>query len=258
MKRANEARQLAQEEREKAARAELAHVSRVTVLGELAAALAHELNQPLTAILSNAQATRRLVGSGQFDAQEIDDALGDIVDGSGRARKIIQRLRDLMRRGEISRELLDLNEVLREVEVLVRADARLHGATFVLDLAGEVLEVEGDRIQLQQVVLNLVHNGVEALADSEGGGDEIRVATSARDGGWVEVSVSDSGPGLDDLTLERATEPFFTTKKEGLGMGLPICSSIIEAHGGSFSASRNPDRGLSVRFTLPQARSSQD
>jgi signal transduction histidine kinase len=257
MNRAAEALRLAQAEREKAARAELAHVSRVSVLGELAAALAHEVNQPLTAILSNAQATRRLIGSGRADAQEIDDALGDIVGGAGRAREIIQRLRTLIRRGEISREVLDLNEVLKEIETFARADARQHGATLVLDLADHLPNVEGDRIQLQQVVLNLVHNGLESLAGSEDGGSEIRVSTALGDGGLAEVSVTDSGPGLDDTTLSRIFEPFFTTKKEGLGMGLPICSSIIEAHGGNLSASRNPDRGLTVRFTLPQARPSQ-
>jgi signal transduction histidine kinase len=257
MNRAAEALRLAQAEREKAARAELAHVSRVSVLGELAAALAHEVNQPLTAILSNAQATRRLIGSGRADAQEIDDALGDIVGGAGRAREIIQRLRTLIRRGEISREVLDLNEVLKEIETFARADARQHGATLVLDLVDHLPNVEGDRIQLQQVVLNLVHNGLESLAGSEDGGSEIRVSTAPGDGGLAEVSVTDSGPGLDDTTLSRIFEPFFTTKKEGLGMGLPICSSIIEAHGGNLSASRNPDRGLTVRFTLPQARPSQ-
>ena len=253
MKRAAEALELAQAEREKAAWAELAHVSRVSVLGELAAALAHEVNQPLTAILSNAQATRRLIGSGRADPQEIDDALGDIVDGAGRAKGIIQRLRTLIRRGEIALEVLDLNEVLEEIGTFARADARQHGATVVLDLASQLPDVEGDRIQLQQVVLNLVHNGVEAMVGSESGGGEIRVSTAVRDGNMAEVSVEDSGPGLDDATLARIFEPFFTTKEKGLGMGLPICSSIIEAHGGSFSASRNPDRGLTVRFTLPQA-----
>jgi C4-dicarboxylate-specific signal transduction histidine kinase len=252
MKRATEAFRLAQAEREKAARAELAHVSRVSVLGELAAALAHELNQPLTAMLSNAQATRRLIGSGRADRREIDEALGDIVDGAGRARGIIQRLRELIRRGEITREVLDLAEVVGEIEALAQADARQHGVTLVIDRAREVLAVEGDRIQLQQVLLNLIHNGVEAMAGVADGGGEIRVSTTARNGNLVEVSVTDSGPGLDDATLARVFEPFFTTKEEGLGMGLPICTSIIEAHGGNLSATRNPDRGLTVGFTLPR------
>jgi C4-dicarboxylate-specific signal transduction histidine kinase len=247
MQRATEALTLAQAEREKLARAELAHVWRVAVMGELAAALAHEVNQPLTAILSNAQATRRLITAGCADSEEIDEALGDIVEGAGRARGIIQRLRQLIRRGEITREVLDLNEVLREVETIVRADARQHGAKLVLDLATELPPVDGDRIQLQQVVLNLVHNGLEAQA-----GGEIRVTTSPDETDGVVVAIADSGPGLDDATLARFFEPFFTTKPEGLGMGLPICRSIVEAHGGRLWATRNETRGMTLCFALPR------
>jgi signal transduction histidine kinase len=125
-----------------------------------------------------------------------------------------------------------------------------------MDLEDPYLPVEGDRIHLQQVVLNLVHNGVEAMAHSREPAGEVRVRVAALDGDAVEVSVSDSGPGLDDSTLARVFEPFFTTKPKGLGMGLPLCSSIIEAHGGVLRATRNPDRGLTVRFTLPTVKSS--
>ena len=255
MGRAAEAMKLAQVEKERAARAELAHISRVAVMGELAAALAHELNQPLTAIMSNAQATRRMFGSKQVDGEEVDEALGDIVGGADRARAIIQRLRNLIRRGEITREVLDLDEVLREVEPFAQTAASQHGATLVMDLEDPCPPVEGDQIHLQQVVLNLVHNAVEAMANSREPAGEVRVRVAALDEDAVEVSVRDSGPGLDDSTLARVFEPFFTTKPEGLGMGLPLCSSIIEAHGGDLRATRNPDRGLTVRFTLQPVRS---
>jgi signal transduction histidine kinase len=249
---ANEALKLAQEERDKAARAELAHVSRVATLGELAAALAHELRQPLTAILSNAQATRRLLVSDTIDRNEIDEALGDIVEGAGRSRDIIQKLRDMMRRGDIAREPLDLNDALRSVQPFAQADAKQHGATLSLDLDDKLPPISGDRIQLQQVMLNLVHNAAEAMAGASDA-KEIVVQTSRPDSRTVLVAVRDAGPKLDSGVIERMFDPFFTTKPEGLGMGLSISHTIIEAHGGRLWATRNPDRGLTVQFTLPSS-----
>jgi len=252
MRKANEAMQLAQAEREKAMRAELTHVTRVATLGELAAALAHELNQPLTAILSNAQATRRMLAAGT-DTATIDEALLDIVEGSGRAREIIQRLRALIRRGEVALESLDLNQVLREIETILRVDAERNGAQLVLKLADGLPRVLGDRIQLQQVVLNLVHNGAEAMSEAAVEGRRIEVESAADASGGVSVSVRDRGPGLDDEPLAEVFRPFFTTKAEGLGMGLTICASIVDAHDGTIVAERNPDRGLTVTFTVPSS-----
>jgi len=251
MKKANEALQLAQAEREKATRAELTHVSRLVAMGELATALAHELNQPLTAILSNAQATRRLVAAPDVDKTDVDDALGDIVLGAGRARDIIQRLRELVRRREITREPLEINDVLRDVELIARADAEHHDAKLVMDLAPDLPVVTGDRIHLQQVVLNLAHNSSEAMAGAGTTEREITVRTRAQSDRSVVVEVLDTGPGTAQDVLTHMFDPFFTTKSEGMGMGLTICSSIIDAHGGRLWATRNPDRGLTVHFTVP-------
>ena len=250
MRRANDGLEQAQAEREKAARAELTHVSRVALMGELSTALAHELNQPLTAILSNAQAMRRLVANDRVEKHEIDEALSDIACGAGRAREIIQRLRGLMRRSEITQESLDINRVLRDVEKIARADAEHHGVVLEFDLARDLPVVSGDPIQLQQVFLNLVHNSAEAMQEMTAD-NVLVVETDLHQNRDLRVAIVDSGPGVDDQTVVRMFEPFFTTKKEGLGMGLPICSSIIEAHGGRLWATRNRDRGLTVQFTLP-------
>jgi C4-dicarboxylate-specific signal transduction histidine kinase len=251
MRRANEALRLAQAEREKAARAELTHVARVATMGELATALAHELNQPLTAILSNAQATRRLLASGRGEPGELDEALGDIVEGAGRSREIIQRLRRLIRRGDVSRERLAVDELLHDVETFARADAREKGVRLVMEPAGGLPEIEGDRVQLQQVLLNLVHNGAEAMASGGAQEGELLVRSSTDEEGAVRISVRDEGPPVAEETLERMFDPFFTSKGEGLGMGLPICRTIIEAHGGRLWVERNPERGLTLHFTLP-------
>jgi len=222
-------------------------------MGELATALAHELNQPLTAILSNAQATRRLVAAPDVDRNEIDEALGDIVDGAGRARDLIQRLRELVRRREITRESLEIDDVVRDIEPIARADADRHGAALVVDLASNLPTVSGDRIHLQQVVLNLVRNSAEAMAGAGATERQSTLRTRAH-GDGVMVEVEDTGPGADRDVLDRMFDPFFTTRAEGLGMGLTICSSIIEAHGGRLWATANSDRGLTVRFTVPGIR----
>lgn len=249
-RRASEALQLAQAERERAARAELAHVARVSTLGEMASALAHELNQPLTAILSNAQTTRRLLSQDRVSPRRIDEALEDVVAGAERAREIIRRLRKLMRRGEVSREPLSVNDVLRDVEAFARASAKDKGVSLRLDLTEKLPSVDGDPIQLQQVTLNLVSNGAEAMA-SGGGDGEIVISTYLDESGDVVTAVRDAGPPVEEKVVGQMFEPFFTTRGEGLGMGLAICRTIIEAHGGRLWAERNPDHGLTLRFTLP-------
>jgi signal transduction histidine kinase len=252
MRKAGEAQRVAQEEREKALRAELAQVSRVATLGELAATVAHELKQPLTAILSNAQAAQRFLAMDRGDREELDGALGDIVEGSDRARKIIQRLRDLIRRGEIARESLNLNAALRAVEIFARTEAERRGVALVMDLQSELPAVSGDRIQLQQVLLNLVANGAEAMSGATGDAAQLIVRTSRQDPDTVLVSVRDAGPPLTDEVVSQMFDPFFTTKPDGMGMGLPICSTIVEAHGGRLWAERNHEGGLTVQFTLPR------
>lgn len=254
IRKAHEAESRVQAEREKAARAELAHVSRVATLGELSSVLAHELNQPLTAILANAQATRRGLASGRASGAELDEALGDIVASAGHASDLIQRLRELLRRGDDSRERLDVNETIVAVEDFASADVRRFDATLSLSLATDLPRVLGDRVQIQQVVLNLVRNAAEAMRAVPAPERAVAVTTSREDADRVVVAVRDAGPAADDSVIDRMFEPFFTTKHEGMGMGLPICQTIVEAHGGRLWATRNPDRGLTVRFTLPGAR----
>ena len=255
IRRKNEAIEKAHAELERAAQDELAHVARVATMGEMAAAFAHELNQPLTAILTNASAGRNLLAVAAPDHDEIAATLADIAEGAERAREIIQRLRDLMRKGEIKRETLDLNETLLAVEALARAEARWHHAALTLELAPDLPPVEGDRIQLQQVLLNLVQNGAAATAVRSGDDRLLVVRSLRRDSNSVTVAVRDAGPPIGDEVFDDMFEPFFTTKPDGLGMGLPICRTIIEAHGGELWAERNRDGGMTVQFTLPVANS---
>lgn len=249
--RANKALKLAQQEREASARNELAHVTRVAFLGELSTSLAHELRQPLTAILSNAQAARRLLASDTVEDDEIDEALQDIVEGADRSREIIQKLRDMLRREDEVRESLDINQVLQTMESFIETGARQFGVTVVMELGEKIPPVLGDAIQLQQVVLNLVHNAADAMRDNDEKQRTITITTSQPEAETVLVAVNDQGPPIDQATRDRMFDPFFTTRPDGMGMGLPICHTIIEAHDGTLWASRNPNRGLTVQFTIP-------
>jgi len=231
--------------------AELAHVARVSAMGELAAAIAHELNQPLTAIRTNAQATRRMLARGGMSAAEFDEALADITSDAVRAGEIIRRLRDLLRKGDGERLPLDVNEVIRAVGPFARADALEHDVVLVMDLAARLPRVLGDRIQLQQVILNLIRNGSEAMRGDSVRRRELVVATALATG-FVEVTVRDSGPRLSDEEFARMFQPFYTTKADGLGIGLSLGRSIIEAHGGLLWATRNDmESGITMHFTLP-------
>ncbi len=233
-------------------RESLSHVTRVTMAGELAASIAHELNQPLTAILSNAQAALRFLPSKTpANAQEVAEALADIAQDADRAGKVIRRLHRLLRRGDVKHEPLDLNEAIREVTTLARNEAMLREVAVELDLAEDLPLVSGDRIQVQQVVLNLVMNACEAMSGTDAGTRELAVETRRPAPGVVRVSIRDSGPGIDEGSIERIFEPFVTTKSGGMGMGLSISRSIVEAHGGELRASSNPDGGATFAFSLP-------
>lgn len=242
-------RRLESEEAVRQRRDELAHVARVAVLGELTATLAHELNQPLAAIQANVQATRRIMASGQLP-DDLDEVLGDVSRDARRAGDLIQHLRDLLRRRELEKVQLDLNQVFRKVEPLARADAARHGARLVFELTPG-LHVPGDHVQLQQVLLNLVRNAAEAMAGDQPDAREVVVRTASSPPDRVMVSVEDTGPPIDHAAFGGLFTPFHTTKPEGLGMGLAISRSIVEAHGGRLWAERRPERGLAVRFTLP-------
>jgi PAS domain S-box-containing protein len=228
----------------------LAHASRVLTLGELAAAIAHELNQPLTAILGNAEAAQMLHARAKSPDPEVDDALRDISRDAARGGEIIRKLRDLVRRRESKRDVLDVNLAVRSVEPFLRAGALADEVRLELDLAHDLPEARGDAIQIQQVVLNLARNAVEAMLPVPPVERHLRIRTTRQDGVLV-VEVTDSGPPIGDTSLEGLFVPFLSTKTDGLGMGLSISRSIVESHGGEIRAQRNPTGGLTVRFTLP-------
>ncbi|WP_235880055.1 sensor histidine kinase [Polyangium aurulentum] len=229
----------------------LVHLNRVSAMSELAASLAHELNQPLAAILSNAQAARRLLEKSPPDIAEALAALSDIADDDRRAGGIIRRMRAMLKRGEPRAAAQDVNELSREVGKLVASDALLRGAALRLDLAPDLPRVRGDGIQLQQVLLNLVVNGLDAVAERPPDGRHVVVRTRSDGPSRVVIAVEDTGKGLAPDELERVFEAFYTTKTEGLGVGLAISRSIVEAHGGRLWAENNRGDGATFRCALP-------
>jgi len=233
-------------------RNELTHLSRVAMLGELSGSLAHELNQPLTAILSNAQAALRFLARDPGNIAEIRNILEDIAEDDKRAGEIIRRLRTLLRKGEVRHRPLEVNEVVLDVLRLMRSDRLNRDVAVSSELAVDLPWVEGDRVQLQQVLVNLVMNGCDAMDGASG--DRRLTLRTAVAGGEVEVSVADRGRGIPPGELERVFEPFVSTKEEGLGLGLAVCRSIVAAHHGRLWAANNADRGASFRFTLPASR----
>jgi signal transduction histidine kinase len=232
-------------------REELAHMTRVATMGELTASLAHEINQPLAAILSNAQAAQRLLAAGGAGLEEFREILADIVADDQRAGEVIRRMRSLLRKGESNPVDVDVNELVDEVAGLVRGEMILQDASLALDLVSNPPLVHGDRVQLQQVLLNLIVNALDAMKDMSGGNRRVVVRTAAADARFVRVSVQDGGVGVPVDKLEQVFEPFVTTKPHGIGLGLAICRSIIQAHGGRIGLTNNADRGATFWFTLP-------
>ncbi|WP_438011138.1 response regulator [Sorangium sp. So ce321] len=230
---------------------ELAHLNRVSAMSELAASLAHELSQPLAAILSNAQAAERLLAHAPPDIAEARAALADIMADDRRAGQIIQRMRAMLRKGELSVAALDLDALIREVVRLMASAALLAGTTVRIELAPGLPRVRGDGIQLQQVLLNLLVNALDAVARRPPEARLVVVRTRRADGGQIELSVADSGEGIRPADLERVFEPFFTSKPQGLGVGLAISRSIVEAHGGRLWAEHCPGEGATFRCALP-------
>ena len=233
-------------------RQDLAHVGRVSTMGELTASLAHELNQPLTAILSNAQAAQRILASDRADLAEIREILGDIVEDDRRAGEIIHRLRGFLKKSSLELSTLDIGELVSQVARLVGSDAILRNVSIRLELTPGLPPVCGDRVQLQQVILNLLMNGLDAMRESGEGERTLVLRTLRADHpASVVVAVEDSGIGIDEADLEHVFHAFYTTKPEGLGMGLAIARSIVEAHGGRLEARNNPGRGATFSFTVP-------
>jgi PAS domain S-box-containing protein len=232
-------------------REELAHLVRVATMGELSAALAHELNQPLTAILSNAQAAQRFLTGDRPDLDEVKDILADIVAEDKRAGQIIQRLGLLMKKEKVQFETHSINDIIREATNLVYYDMVILNVSISMDLNEGLPPVRVDRIQLQQVILNFILNASEAMKDRHPESRQMEIMTRTGESDTIVVSVKDSGKGLEKEDFEKILEPFYTTKSEGLGMGLPINKRIIEAHDGRLWVENDPDGGLTFSFTLP-------
>ena len=232
-------------------RAELTHISRVATLGELSAAMAHELNQPLTAILSNAQTALRIFTEGLTDPDEVKEILNDIINDDKRAADMIKRLRTLMRNKDLEFTALNLNNIIRAFAKIFNREAFIKNVPLVLDLAKDLPDVQGDAVHLEQVLLNLILNASEAMESVDRQFRELRILTVKHDEKSVRVSVRDKGPGINETLIKRIFEAFYTTKPQGLGMGLAICKSIIEAHGGRLWAENNPEGGATFSFTIP-------
>jgi two-component system sensor kinase FixL len=232
-------------------RNELTHLSRVTTLGELSGSLAHELNQPLAAILSNAQAAQRFLARDNANLAEIQDILKDIVNEDKRAVEVIQRLRLLLKKGEVQHLPVNLNNVVEEVLKIISSDLVNHNINVDIDLAEKLPAVIGDRVQLQQVLLNLIMNACEAMSHTHADNRKLFVRTEQNDMDTVQVSIGDQGPGIPFERLGRIFEPFFTTKLQGMGLGLPICRTIVTAHGGQIWAINNTPNGAIFNFKLP-------
>ena len=245
-------RKLAQLEVERQ-RSELTHLSRVTMLGELSGSLAHELNQPLTAILANAQAAERFLAQEGADLDEVRAILADIVEEDKRAGEVIRRLRVLLKKGEVERQPLPLSEVVGDALELMRSDLVNRGVTLTAELPPDLPPAVGDRVQIQQVVLNLVANACDAMEVLEPRSRRLDVRTEAVAEGCLRVSVGDCGPGLPAGVVERVFDPFFTTKAHGMGLGLAVCRTIVDAHGGQLGAAGNEGGGATFYFTLPAA-----
>jgi two-component system sensor kinase FixL len=228
-------------------REELLHVTRVGKLAEFVSSLAHEISQPLTAILSYAQAAQRMLGEREPDLQKV---LQYIIDDDQRASEVIRRLRSLLKKTEPEMRPLDMNALINETIGLVAADVTIRNDVLKTELASDLPVINGDRIQLQQVLLNLISNSFDAMESSQDF-REMLISTSSRDGDSIIVAVKDSGCGIPAQNIPKLFTHFFTSKPEGLGMGLSISRSIVEAHGGRLEVENNPDRGATFYFTLP-------
>jgi C4-dicarboxylate-specific signal transduction histidine kinase len=243
-------RQRAQEALQKA-QAELAHITRVMTLGELMASLAHEVNQPLAAVVTNAQACLRWLALETPRPDEAQAAVERIVRDSNRASEVIQRIRALVKKSEPQMVALDINDVIREAISLEQREMLSRQVSLRTELASALPPVLGDRVQLQQVVINLVMNALEAMAPGMDRPRDMLIRSQQDASNEVLVAVRDSGMGIDSENAERLFDAFFTTKPTGMGMGLSICRSIISAHGGRLWASPNADHGSTFQFTLP-------
>jgi len=231
--------------------AELAHINRVSLMGELTASIAHEVNQPLSGVVSNAGASLRWLAGDPPKLDKAREAVSRIVRDGKRAGEIIARIRALTRRDATPQETLDLNQTIQEVLALVQDEAKRNSVSIQTQFAGDLSPVAGDRVQVQQVVLNLIMNGIDAMGSVGGRVRELVITTRNLDSDQVQVTVEDAGIGLDPNTADKMFDPFYTTKPGGMGMGLSISRSILQAHGGRLWATAKDGPGTRFHFTLP-------
>jgi len=239
------------ERRYREVQAELAHASRVATMGQLMASIAHEVRQPIAAVVTNAQAGLNWLGAQPPDLEEVRQTLGCINRDGMRAGDVIGRIRALIKKAPSRKEELEINEAVLEVIALTRAEVSKSGVSVRTQLAEGLPVIRADRVQLQQVILNLIVNAVEAMSGVGEGARELLINTGRDSSNGVLISLRDSGPGLDPKGLDRLFEAFYTTKAQGMGLGLAISRSIIEAHGGRLWASANVPRGAVFQFTVP-------
>jgi len=234
------------------AQTELAHVNRVTTMGQLAASIAHEISQPVTAAVANASAGLRWLAAEPPNLAEVGDAFHRVVKAGNQAGEVIGRIRALIKKAPPRTDDLEINDVICEVVALTHGEVTKNGVSLQTALAADLPVVQGDRVQLQQVILNLIINAVEAMSGVGEGSRALLIGTGIDDASsGVIVAVQDSGPGLNPQNFDRLFDPFYTTKPNGMGMGLSICRSIVEAHGGRVWIARGPGPGLTVQFTVP-------
>jgi PAS domain S-box-containing protein len=232
-------------------RAELAHVARVTTMGELTASIAHEINQPLTAVVANANACSRLLSAKSPDLDEVREAVAEIAEAGTRAGAIITRIRALVKKGLPEKTTLDINDVVQEILPLTSGELAKHGVSVQTELFPGLPQVLGDRVQLQQVILNLMKNAIEAMTSITDRPRVLLLRTQTHESDRLSVAVQDSGDGLDPRNTARIFDTFFTTKSNGMGMGLSISRSIVETHGGRLWAEPNDGPGATFQFILP-------
>jgi two-component system sensor kinase FixL len=232
-------------------RRDLAHLTRISTVGQLASSLAHELNQPLTAILSNVQAAQRFLVADRIDLAEVREILNDIVQDDFRASEVIRRLRAVVKKGDLEVVSLDLAGIVRDVVMLVRSDAIVRGTSVALDIEGDVPPVHGDKVQLQQVMLNLLLNAFDAMKDVPAVDRVVSVKLMRESRSMVCIAITDHGHGLPADKLDKIFKPFFTSKPQGLGLGLSISRTIVGMHHGRLWAENNIDRGATFFVALP-------
>ena len=226
------------------------HMTRVSLLGQLSASIAHQLNQPLAAILGNAEAAQKMLERDDVDLEELREICNDIVTEDNRAAQVIRRLGALYRRGERELRPVDINELIGETLELLHSDLVTRHVTVATDFAGALAPVEGERVQLQQVLMNLIVNAADALATVPEPDRALTVRTQMQ-GDKVQIDVVDAGLGIAGDALDRIFDMFWTSKTGGMGIGLAICRTIVLAHGGTLTAANNPDKGATFRVSLP-------